>query len=111
MTRIQELRSRVVLLKRHVIEEADGSFREAWQKMDMVWARVVPYVNREVFGEGWNNMNPVQAKYKVTIRCRRGQFARVKWGDVTLALLCPPLWDQRRQWMTCLMYAVGEDDE
>ena len=55
--------------------------------------------------------NPVQAKYKVTLRFRRERFTRMKWEEITLALLCPPLIDQRRQWMTCMMYVFGEDSE
>lgn len=111
MTRIQELCNRVVLLKRRIIEEEDGSFKELWQEGDSIWAQVVPCMGREAFGEEWNNLTPVQMKYKVTMRFRRGRFARIRWENITLALLCPPFIDQRRQWITCLMYALGESDE
>jgi head-tail adaptor len=106
MMRIQELRNRVVLLKRRIVEEQDGSFTESWEEGTPVWAKVVSCMDRETFGEEWNNMNPVQAKYKVTMRFRREQFARIKWEDRILALLCPPLIDQHRCWMVCLMYGV-----
>jgi head-tail adaptor len=109
--KLGDLRTRVVLLKRRVIEEENGAFTEVWQEGDSVWAEVISCVGREAFGEGWNNLASVQAKYKVTMRFRRGRFARIKWGDITLALLCAPLIDQRRQWMSCLMYVVGENDE
>lgn len=108
MTRIQELRNRVTLLKRRVVEEQDGSFTESWEEGDSVWAQVIPCMGREAFGEGWNTVTPIRAKYKVTMRFRKIRFAR---ENVILALLCPPLIDQRRQWMVCLMYAMGEGDE
>ena len=111
MIRIQELRHRVALLKRRVVEEQDGSFTESWQEGDAVWAQVIPCMGREAFGEGWNTVTPVRAKYKVTMRFRKVRFGRIKWENVILALLCPPLIDQRRQWMVCLMYAVGDDGD
>lgn len=108
MTGLGDLRNRVVLLKRHIVEEKDGSFTELWQEGDAIWAEMIPYVGREVLGEEWNNLTLIPAKYKVKMRFRRGRFARIKWEGITLALLCPPLIDQRRQWMSCLMYVVGE---
>jgi len=109
MTKIQDLRDRVILLKRRIIEEVDGTFNEIWQDGDVVWAQVVPCMGRENYGEEWNNLAPIQAKYKVILRFRRGHFARVRWEGITLALLCPPIMDQRRQWLKCWMYALGED--
>lgn len=109
--KIQELRHRVILLKRRVIEEADGSFKEVWQEGDAVWAQIVPCMGREAFGEGWNNLNPAHTKYKVTLRYRKGWFRRIQWEDITLALLGSPLKDPHRQWITCLMYALGENNE
>jgi len=108
MMRIQDLSNRVILLKRRIVEEQDGSFTELWEEGSLVWAKVVPSMGREAFGEEWNNANPVQSKYKVTLRLRRERFGRIKWEDMTLALLCPPLIDQRRCWMVCLMYEVNE---
>ena len=89
MTHIQDLRHRVVLLKRHVTEEQDGSFTERWGKGTSVWAKVLPCLGREAFGEEWNTVNPVQTKYKVTMRLCREKFTRLQWDDLTLALLCP----------------------
>lgn len=109
MTRIQELRNRVVLLKRRIKEEQDGSFTESWEKGTSVWAKVLPYMGREAFGEEWNTVNPVQAKYKVTMRFRREKFTRLQWENLTLTLLCPPIIDQQRCWMVCLMYEVSEN--
>lgn len=111
MTHIQELRNRIALLKRRIVEEQDGSFTELWEEGETVWAQVLPCMGREAFGEGWNTVAPIRAKYKVTLRFRKGRFARIKWENITLALLCPPLIDQRRQWMVCLMYTVGDEDE
>lgn len=130
MIRIQELRHRVTLLKRRIREEADGSFKEIWQEGDSVWAQVLSCRDmaggltsgliKGTFGEGWNNLTPVQMTYKVTMRFRsgfeRGRFKRINLSfqegeTITLALLGPPLIDQHRQWMTCLMYTLGEDDE
>lgn len=111
MTQIQDLRDRVALLKRDIVEETDGSFKELWQETDWVWAQVLPCSSREAIGEGWIPFALAQARYKVTMRYRRGRFGRVKWGDVTLALLCPPFLDPRRQWLTCMMYGVKENDE
>jgi head-tail adaptor len=111
MTRIQELRDRVVLLKRRVVEEEDGSFKEHWTEGDSVWAQIIPCVTRETLGEEWNTLTPSHAKYKVMMRFRHGRFMRIKWDEKILALLCPPLIDQRRKWMTCFMYAVGEDND
>jgi head-tail adaptor len=111
MTRIQELRNRVVLLKREVLEEEDGSFTEDWQERGALWAKIVPYGQREVFGEGWNNRNPGHGRYKVTMRFHRERFERLQWENITLALLCPPLIDPRRQWMSCFTYGGREKDE
>jgi head-tail adaptor len=108
MTRIQDLRNRVVLLKRHVTEEQDGSFTERWEKGTSVWAKVLPSLGREAFGEEWNTVNPAQTKFKVTMRLCREKFTRLQWDDLTLALLCPPLIDQNRRWMVCLMYEVEQ---
>ncbi len=108
MLRIHALRNRVVLLKRRIAEEQDGSFTEVWEEGSSVWAKVVPCMGREAFGEEWNDANPVQTKYKVTMRFRREEFARIKWEGTTLALLGPPLIDQHRRWMVCLMYGVSE---
>ena len=109
MTKIQELRERVILLKRHVSEKTDGTFEEIWEDGDIVWAQVIAVMGRETYGEEWNNLIPIQSKYKVTLRFRRGRFARVRWEGMTLALLCPPITDQRRKWLTCWMYGVGEE--
>jgi head-tail adaptor len=111
MTQIRELRNRVVLLRRRIVEEIDGSFKEYWEETDAVWAKIIPYLNKEVLGEGWNKISPTQAKYKITIRSRRRGFSRMKWDDLTLALLCPPVRDPYRQWITCFMYELGEDNE
>ncbi|MCE3230912.1 MAG: Phage head-tail joining protein [Alphaproteobacteria bacterium] len=111
MTRIQELCNRVVLLKRRVREEEDGSFTEDWQDRGALWAKIVPYGQWEVFGEGWNNRNFGRGRYKVTMRFHREQFDRIQWEHITLALLCPPLIDPRRQWMSCFMYGIGGKDE
>jgi len=107
MTRIQELRNRVILLKRRIVEEIDGSFTEAWEEGNTTWAKVVPCMGREVVGEGWSTVMPLQAKYKVTMRFRRERFERLKWDDITLALLCAPLIHQPHSWMICLMYDLG----
>lgn len=107
MTKIQELRHRVVLFKRQIKEEVDGSFTESWTSGDAVWAKIVPYAGREAQGEGWHAVTEGgQAKYKVTIRYRRAPFHRLQWEDAALALLCAPIIDERRQWVTCLMYMV-----
>ena len=111
MTKIHQLRDRVVLIKRRVIEQANGSFKEFWQEGDSVWAQVIPWGGREVYGENWNNFTASALKFKMVLRFRRGRFVRVKWQNMTFALLCPPISDQRRQWMTCWMYVLGEDHE
>lgn len=119
MTRIQELRYRVALLKRRVVEEDDGSFTEQWQEGDSVWAKVISCPVRQTdggAGEGWNRPLPVSLKYEVTMRLRRGRFERVRVSfqegeETTLAMLRRPVVDPRRQWMTCLMYEVGEKNE
>ena len=109
MTRIQELRSRVILLKRRIVEEADGSFTEIWEEGRSTWAKVVPHMGREAFGEGWNTATSPQTKYKVTMRFCWEQFARLKWNNITLALLCTPLIDQHHSWIVCLMYDLGDE--
>jgi head-tail adaptor len=107
MTIIQDLRHRVVLLKRQIREEADGSFTESWTAGDAVWARILPCLGREMQGEGWNALTAeAQIKYKVTMRFRRNAFHRLQWEDTILALLCPPIIDGCRRWMTCLTYEV-----
>ncbi|MBM3467891.1 MAG: hypothetical protein FJX71_00475 [Alphaproteobacteria bacterium] len=111
MTRIQELKDRIILLRRHIVEEKDGSFKENWQQINYVWAKIVCFIGQESYGENWNNVAPPQTKYKVTMRYHRMKFARIKWDEIILALLCPPLIDETRQWMTCLMYKVGEEGE
>jgi head-tail adaptor len=111
MTHIFELRHRILLLRRKIIEEIDGTFQELWQEGDTVWAKIIPLNSQEVEREGWNNLRLSHPKYKVTIRFRRGHFTRVKWEDVTLALLAPPMIDPYRKWMTCLMYALGDHDD
>ena len=111
MKRIQDLRERVVLLKGRIIEQPDGSFKETWEEMDEVWAQVSGIGSREIFGEGWNVLTPIQSKYKVLLRHRKKQFTRLKWQNITLGLLCAPITDQRRQWMTCFMYGVEIRDE
>jgi head-tail adaptor len=111
MTRIQKLCNRVTLLKRRLVEEEDGSFKELWEEEGTLWAQVNPYMGREALGEGWNSFNPVPLKYKVTLRFRHGQFTRISWEGATLALLCPPLIDVRRRWLVCLTYALGENNE
>lgn len=119
MTRIHELRHRVTLLRRRVTEEEDGSFAEYWQEGDPVWARVVPCPVRETArgtGEGWNHFPAIPLKYKVTMRVHQGRFERVRVSfregeDITLAMLCPPVVDPRRQWMSCIMYELGENNE
>jgi head-tail adaptor len=109
MTQIQELRHRVVLLRRRIAEEADGSFQEFWEETDPVWAKITPCFSREILGEGWNKAAPPHARYKVTMRNRQGRFSRIQWDDKILALLCPPLKDPHQKWMTCFMYEIGED--
>ncbi|MBX9805601.1 MAG: head-tail adaptor protein [Alphaproteobacteria bacterium] len=111
MTHLNSLRSRIVLLRRRVVEEKDGSFTEKWEEGDAVWAQVLPCSVRDSIGEGWNNLNPSQGKYKVTLRFRLRRFSRVKWEGTTLSLLSPPLIDERRQWITCFMYDIGEENE
>lgn len=111
MTRIQDLRHRVVLLKRRIVEEKDGTFTEIWEEGEAIWAKVIPYMGRELFGEEWNTLYPVRAKYKVTIRFRKERFARLQWGNITLASLCPPLIDQRCQWIAYMMYALEDGHE
>ena len=49
MTHIQELRNRVALLKRRIVEEEGGSFTELWEEGDTVWAQVIPCMGREAF--------------------------------------------------------------
>lgn len=111
MTHINDLRDRVTLLKRHIVEEKNGTFTETWQEGGFRWAKVIPCENREILGEGWNVLNPGRVKYKVTLRYHRGRFERLKWKALTLALLCPPLKDARCQWMHCFMYVVGEEND
>lgn len=111
MTVLRDLRHRIVLLKRRVVEEGDGSFTEVWQEGDSVWAKIIPCVGQEVFNEGWHHLTLPAEKFKVTMRFRSSRFARIKWESRVLALLCPPLVDQRRQWMSCLMYGIGGQDE
>jgi head-tail adaptor len=111
MTHIEELRDRVTLLKRKVVEEPDGRFIESWMEGDRVWAQVIPCLGRELYGEEWNALKPIQNKYKIIMRYRGSRFGRVQWEKKILTLLCPPLADSRRQWMTCLTYVVGEDNE
>jgi head-tail adaptor len=111
MTQIQNLSYRVVLLKRRIIEEDDGSFKEHWEESDSVWAQIIPYTNHEIKGEGWNSSQAFISKYKVIMRYREGRFSRLQWDDRTLALLCPPSLDQFRKWLTCFTYALGENDE
>ena len=111
MTKIHDLRDRVTLLKRSVVEGEDGSFQEKWKEKDEVWAHVTPLIGREVLGEEWNTLKSTTSKYKIILRYRRYRFSRVIWEERILGLLCPPMADQRRQWITCLMYEVGEVDE
>jgi len=119
MTRIQELRHRVALLRRRVVENEDGSFTEHWQEGDSVWASIVPCCVSKTSGEtgeGWNRLAPAALKYKVTIRFRWGRFDRVRvsfWEgeERTLAMLHAPAVDPWRQWITCLMYELGEENE
>jgi head-tail adaptor len=107
MTIIPELRHRVVLLQRQITEEVDGTFTEAWRAGDTVWAKILPYIGREMQGEGWNSRTEeAQVKYKVTMRFRHSLFHRLQWEDKVLALRCPPIPDERQQWMTCLTYEV-----
>lgn len=109
MTRIQELRNRVTLLKRRIVEGIDGSFTEVWEEGSTIWAKIIPCMGREVFGEEWNTVTPPQTKYKVTMRFHRERFARLKWDTITLALLCAPFIDHRHSWMVCLMYDLGDE--
>jgi hypothetical protein len=122
MTRIEDLRHRVTLLKRRIMEEADGSFKEIWQEGDSVWAQVLACqdvargLTKGAFGEGWNNLTPVRMTYKVTMRFHPGRFERIRLSfkeeeTLTLALLSPPVMNPHRQWMMCLMYILGKDDE
>jgi head-tail adaptor len=107
MTIIPELRHRVALLHRQITEGEDGILSEVWHAGDTVWAKILPYVGREMQGEGWNNFaEEPQVKYKVTMRFRRSLFHRLQWEQKVLALRCPPIPDERQQWMTCLTYEV-----
>lgn len=111
MTQIYELSNRIVLLKRKIMEEEDGSFKEYWEESDQIWAQIIPLMGKEQMGEGWNHVNTFQSRYKVTIRNRMVRFSRLKWGEITLALLCPPIIDQQRKWLTCFSYDIGENHE
>ena len=111
MTQIQELRHRILLLKRKIVEEKDGTFQELWHEGDCVWAKIIPLNSQEIDREGWNTIHPSHSKYKVIIRYRRGQFARVRWDDVTLALLAAPMIDPYKKWITCFMYVLGDHHE
>lgn len=111
MTHLNTMTDRIVLLKRRIIEETDGSFKEHWEEGGAVWAQILPCFGREALGEGWNNLSPTQAKYKVTLRYHKGHFSRIKWENTILAMLCPPTIDQRRRWMMCLMHEIGEANE
>lgn len=110
MIKIHDLRQRVTLMKRKVVETEDGSFQEMWVKGDEVWAQVLPIMGREELGEGWNGTQAIQGKYKVTIRFRKNRFDRIHWEARVLGLLSPPYSDQQRQWLVCLMYEVGENN-
>lgn len=108
MMKIYELRHRILLLKRKITEEIDGTFKELWHEGDAVWAKIIPLNSQEIEREGWNNMHNCHPKYKVTIRYRRGHFARAKWDNVILAQLSAPMVDPYRKWITCFMYALGD---
>lgn len=111
MSCIYDLRHRILLLKRHIIEQNDGSFIEKWQENTTRWAHIVPCLTQETSAAEWNSLKHTPAKYKIVMRFYPESFSRIQWNTTLLGLLGSPFMDPHRQWTTCMTYIIGEKDE
>lgn len=101
MTKINDLKERITLLKRVIFEEESGDLNQVWKTGDKVWAQIVPITSKKVLeNDGWSGEGLQPDRYHVTMRYRAGNFDGFLWRNQTLSRVSSPQIDVSQRWMT-----------